>query len=130
MGVAAYFEGGLFFKAYNPWIILFGALASSSDTMMRLIYQKYKSNERKLADQGIIDIEKDFRADGPQPMSFKMFMDREFGLGIIPEIALISAIFKVLDIAVIYCLFYYGAAFVVNMVIYVRKAVAVEKSAR
>ncbi len=130
MGVAAYFEGGLFFKAHNPWIILLGALASSSDTMMRLIYQKYKNNERKLADQGIIEVEKDFRTDGAQPMSLKMFIDREFGLGIIPEIALISAIFKVLDIAVLYCLFYYGTAFVVNTVIYVRKAVAISKKHR
>lgn len=123
MGIAAYFQGGPLVKAGNPWIILIGALASSSDTMMRLIYQKYKSTERKMADQGIVEIETDFRAEGEQPVSLKAIIDREFGLGIIPEIVLLASIFGFLDIAVIYCFCFYGSAFVVNLFIYVRKAI-------
>ena len=122
MGIAAYFEGGILFKAGNPWIILIGALASSSDTMMRLVYQKYNNTARKLADQGIIERESDFRIDGEQKDTLMTVIDREFGLGIIPEIVLLAAIFNVLDIAVIYCFLYYGGSFAVSTLIYVRKA--------
>ena len=128
MGVAAYFQGGVLIEAGNPWIILIGALASSSDTMMRLVYQKYKNTERKLADQGIVKIEEDFRADGDQPFSIKTVIDREFGLGIIPELALLASIFEFLDIVVIYCFCFYGSAFVVNLFIYVRKAIKQSKT--
>ncbi len=127
VGFAAYQEGGLLFEQGNPWIILLGALASSSDTMMRLVYQKYKNTERKMADQGIVEIETDFRADGDQHTSIKTIIDREFGLGIIPEIFLLTSIFHVLDLAVIYCLCFYGSAFLANLFIYVRKAIKKSK---
>ena len=128
LGFAAYQEGGLLFEQGNPWIILLGALASSSDTMMRLIYQKYKNTERKMADQGIVEIESDFRAEEEQPTSIKTIIDREFGLGIIPEIFLLASIFHVLDLAVIYCFCFYGFAFLVNLFIYVRKAIKKSKT--
>ena len=127
MGIAAYFQGGLLIDAGNPWIILIGALASSSDTMMRLIYQKYKNTERKLADQGIVEVETDFRAEGERPVSIKTIMDREFGIEIIPEMALIASIYNFLDIVVVYCFCFYGAAFLANLFIYVRKAIIKSK---
>ena len=123
MGIAAFFEGGILFEAGSPWIILIGALASSSDTMMRLVYQKYNNTARKLADQGIIERENDFRVDGEQKDTLMTVIDREFGLGIIPEIALVCSIFHALDITVIYCFLYYGGSFVVSTLIYVRKAI-------
>lgn len=123
MSIAAYFEGGLLFEKGNPWIIFIGTLASSSDTMMRLIYQKYKNTERKLADEGIIKLEEDFRSQNSDPKSIMTIIDREFGLGIIPEIALVCSIFHKLDIVVIYCFLYYGGSFVLSTMIYVRKAV-------
>lgn len=123
MGIATYFQGGFFIDAGNPWIILIGALASSSDTMMRLVYQKYKNTERKLADQGILEIETDFREEGEQPVSIKTIIDREFGIELIPEIALLASIFNFLDLVVIYCFCFYGTAFVANMYIYIRKAI-------
>ena len=127
MGVAAYFRGGILIETGNPWIILIGALASSSDTMMRLVYQKYKNTERKLADQGIVKIEEDFRTEGNQPFNIKTVIDREFGLGIIPELALLGSIFCFLDIVVIYCFCFYGSAFVANLFMYVRKAIKQSK---
>lgn len=66
MSVAVYFEGGLFVPPGVPWIILIGALGSSSDSIMRLIYQKYKNTERDMADRGIIKIESDVRTDHTQ----------------------------------------------------------------
>ena len=127
MGVAAYFQGGILIEAGNPWIILIGALASSSDTMMRLVYQKYKNTERKLADQGIVKIEEDFRTEGDQPFSIKALIDREFGLALILNILPFASIFNFLDIVVIYCFCFYGSAFVVNLFIYVRKAIKQSK---
>lgn len=101
MGIAVYFEGGILFKAGNPWIIHIGALASSSDTMMRLVYPKYNNAARKLSDQGIIERERDFRIDGEPKDTLMTVVDREFGLGLIIVIILLSALFKVLDIALI-----------------------------
>lgn len=118
MGIAVYFEGGLIFTPGNPWIILIGALASSSDTMMRLVYQKYNNNACKLVEQGIIKQEADFRTDNKL-----MNLVSRFGLGVIPEIVLFAAIFKVLDIAIIYYLFYYGGSFVLSTMLLVRKAI-------
>ncbi len=126
-GFAAYQEGGLLFEQGNPWIILLGALASSSDTMMRLIYQKYKNTERKMADQGIVAVERDFRSDGDQPTSIKTIIDREFGLDLIIVIFLLASIFHFFDLAVIYCVCFYGSAFLVNLFIYIRKAVKASK---
>ena len=59
MGISVYFSGGAIVDKHCIWIVLLGALASTSDTLMRLIYQKYKSTERELADEGIIEIEND-----------------------------------------------------------------------
>lgn len=41
IGFNVYQTGGIIFYAESPWIILLGALAGSSDSLMRLIYQKY-----------------------------------------------------------------------------------------
>lgn len=123
LGFASYVEGGLLIQAGNPWIILAGAIASSSDTLMRLIHQKYKNVERKLADQKIIEIEEDFRGDQEPPTTLKTVIEREFGLGIIMELTLVASLFKALDLVVLYSLLYFGGAFVVTVFTYVRKAV-------
>jgi len=124
IGIAVYFEGGLIFNAYNPWIILLGALASSSDTLMRLIYQKYKNTERKLADSGIVEIEKDDRTDINKVNDIKVRIESDLGIGgILPMLILICAIFKKLDLVVLYCLCYYGLSFVVVSFIYIKKAI-------
>lgn len=123
MGVAVFFEGGLFVTAGCPWIILVGALASSSDSLMRLIYQKYKNTERDMADKGIVKIENDVRTDHSQVGSFRVRVEAELGIGgLLPIAILIASIFKALDLVVIYCFLYYGASCVLASLIYVRKA--------
>lgn len=127
MGLAVYFEGGLLFDKENPWIIFIGALASSSDTMMRLIYQKYKNTERKLLDKGILKPEADFRDHNSNSNSFISIVDSEFGIGIIPVFIIFASIFGALDLVVIYCLCYYGLSFIVSTFIYIKKSIKKSK---
>ena len=124
MGVATYFEGGILIPAGRPWIILIGALASSSDSLMRLIYQKYKNTERDMADKGIVKIENDVRMDHSQVGSFRVRVEAELGIGgLLPIAILLAAIFKSLDIIVIYCFLYYGVSCLLASLIYIRKAI-------
>lgn len=123
ISIAVYFEGGLIIEKGTPWIVFIGAIASSSDTMMRLIYQKYKNTERKLADEGILKLEEDFRSQNSSTKNLMSIIDREFGLDIIVVMVLICSIFNTLDIAVIYCFIYYGISFVLSTLVYVRKAI-------
>lgn len=124
MGVAVYFEGGLFVQEGSPWIILIGALASSSDSLMRLIYQKYKNTERDMADRGIIKVENDVRTDHSQVGSFRVRVEAELGIGgLLPIAILFAAIFQTLDVIVLYCFMYYGASCLLAAMIYIRKAI-------
>lgn len=124
MGVAAYFEGGLFVPEGSPWIILIGALASSSDSLMRLVYQKYKNTERDMADRGIIEIENDVRTDHSQVGSFRVRVEAELGIGgLLPIAILFASIFRALDLIVLYCFLYYGVSCMVATLMYIRKAI-------
>lgn len=120
---SVYFEGGCFFNAGNPWIILMGAFASSSDTMMRLMYHKYEQCHQALIKAGVMPEEIDEHRDINNVGNWKIRIEHELGLdGFIPLFVLICAIFRVLDIAVIYFLLYYGGAFICSYLTFVRKA--------
>lgn len=124
MGMAVFFEGGVFIQEGCPWIILLGALASSSDSLMRLIYQKYKNTERDMADKGIVKIENDVRTDHSKVGSFRVRVEAELGIGgLLPIAILIASTCKALDIIVIYCFLYYGASYFFAILVYVKKAV-------
>lgn len=123
MGVAVYFEGGILVPTGCPWIILIGAIASSSDSLMRLIYQKYKNTEREMADKGIVKIENDVRMDHSQVGNFRVRVEAELGIGgLLPIAILLATIFKALDIIVVYCFLYYGASCLLASLLYVRRA--------
>lgn len=123
LGFAAYNEGGVFFSKGNPWIILIGAFASSSDTMMRLIYHKYKENERELADIGVLKVENDVFKDHSKVGSWKVRLNMEMGIAsFLMALIIITTFLNALDIAVLYCFFYYGSSFIGTYVVYVRKA--------
>ena len=108
---------------------MIGALASSSDSLMRLIYQKYKYTEIDMADKGIVKIEKDVRTDHNQVGSLRVRIEAELGVGgILPLAILIATVFKALDIVVVYCFLYYGLSFVLATLIYVKKAIAVSNN--
>ena len=124
MGVALYFDGGLMVGPGAFWFILIGAIASSSDSLMRLIYQKYKNTERKLADLKVVEIGYDQRNDTSQVGSLRVRIENELGIGgILPFAVLMATIFHALDILLLYCFCYYGLSFLVSVVIYSKKAI-------
>lgn len=125
MSFAVYFDGGLLIPKFCPWILLIGALASSSDSLMRLIYQKYKNTERDMADKGIVKIENDVRTDHNQVGSLRVRIEAELGIGgLLPIAILIATIYNSLDLVIVYCFLYYGLSFVLATLIYVKKAIA------
>ena len=123
LGVAVFCTGGILVKAGNLWMIYLGALASASDTLMRLVYQKYKNTERDLQDKGIIEPEKDVREDHNQVGNIRVRLELELGIaGILPVAILVSSIIGTLDIIIIYSLCYYGGAFLLTLLKYIRNA--------
>ena len=109
-------------------IILVGALGTTSDTMMRLIYQKYKSCERELQDKGILQVEYDQRIDENATTSLLVRLEEWLGIGgYLAIFILLAAIFNALDIIVFYCFCYYGGSFVVMTLKYCRKAIKLAK---
>ena len=128
MGVAVYFEGGVLIPAGMPWIIVMGALASSSDSLMRLVYQKYRNEERNMTFQGILRPTTDAQKEIGWATRIKVIVNFEFGIGgIIPLFILIAAIFHALDLSVIYCFFYYSGSFVFVVFGYVKTAIKQER---
>lgn len=125
LGIAAYQNDGLIFSANSTIIIIIlGVLASTSDTLMRLIYQKYKSTERELVDQGKMKAEIEKRTDEKQTKSLLVHLEADFGVGgILPILVLLAAIFKAYDIVVIYCFVYYVGSGILMSFKYVSKAI-------
>ena len=130
MGVTVYYNGGLLVEKEWFWIILIGAFASTADTLMRLIYQKYKNTERDMADKGIIQVENDVRTDHSQVGSLRVRIESALGIGgILPVAILLGQIFHFLDIVVIYCFLYYGMSCIVSSLLHIRKAMKKTKEA-
>ncbi len=128
MGVAVYQEGGYLFKSGNVVIIILGAFASSADSLMRLIYQKYKNTEAELATQGVIQVEYDRRLDNSQTESWRVRLESWMGIdGVLNIFILIATIVNALDLAVLYCLLYYGGACVYSVCNIIRKAVRIAR---
>lgn len=128
IGVSTYFNGGILIEKGCIWIVLLGALASSSDSLMRLIYQKYKNTERDMADKKIIEMENDKRTDHSQVRSLRVRIESELGIGgILPIAILIATIFNCLDIVTMYCFFYYGFSCIIVSLQYIRKAIKKSK---
>ena len=129
MGFAAYYDGGLLVKAGTPWILFAGALASMSDTLMRLIYQKYRATEREMAEKGLIQEEADKRTDHSQVNSLRVRIEQDLGIGgILPLLILVGTAFHALDLVIFYCLLYYGGSCAAVTLSYIRKARRAEKA--
>ncbi|MGN1217752.1 MAG: CDP-alcohol phosphatidyltransferase family protein [Phocaeicola sp.] len=124
LGFSTYLRGGLLVEKGCVWMILMGALASSSDSMMRLIYQKYRAVERELADAGLLEIEKDVQKDHSEVRNIKVRIRQELGIGgLLPLSILIATILGCQDIIVMYCFIYYGGSAFVVSVSHIRKAI-------
>ena len=129
LGVNAFFNGGIIIPKECMWMVFIGALASTGDTLMRLIYQKYKSTERDLADKGIVKIGYDKRKDTSQSTSLLVRIESEFGVGgILPLMVLIGVLAKIMDIVVIYSFAYYFFSCLVMSSKYIFKAIKTTKT--
>lgn len=118
-----YTYGGLLFPQGNVYIVLLGALGSSSDTLMRLIYQKYQANSRDLQSRGIIPSERDVRTEHSSVGSLRVRLEMELGVaGLIPVLAIICTWLGCLDILVIYMALYYGGSCLLATSLYTNKA--------
>ncbi len=128
MGFSIYNLGGVFFKKENVYIILIGSFASISNTLMRLIYQKYKNVEKRLTEEGIIRKAEDFSGNHNKLNNIIVRIDSELGLGALCcLILLILAIFRALDIMVLFYFIYYGSACLISTLIYIKKSVRATK---
>ncbi len=124
MGWSVYQTGGVFVESGCVWMIMLGALASSADTMMRLIYQKYKATVIEMVRCGYIQNVKDKRTDHSEVTSFRVRIESELGIGgILPCLILCATVFNALDIVVMYCFLYYGGSCVIASLLHVKKAI-------
>lgn len=123
IGVAVYHEGGIIIPPHHYWMIILGAYTSSCDTLMRLIYQKYKATEMDLAKQGILEISYDKRTDETQTGSWKVRLESWLGIDGLLNIGIfVATIFHGLDLILFYCALYYGGAFCASTIKIVRDA--------
>ncbi len=129
MGVCVFIRGGMFFGAGTLWLLILGVLASEGDTLMRLVYQKYKNVERSMEDEGLIARENDVRTDHGKVGSLRVRIEAELGIGgLIPLLVLLTTIFHCLDIAVLYCAVYYCGSCIAMVSMYILKAIKKTKS--
>lgn len=128
MGIAVYFEGGLLVENGVVWMVFIGALASTADTLMRLIYQKYKATEREEAEKGAIEVSYDQRKDHDQVGSLRVKIEQDLGIGgILPVMILLGTIFHALDVVLLYMFAYYELSCLAITLIYIRKALKAGK---
>lgn len=129
MAFAVYYDGGLFLDPGWIWILLIGALSSTGDTLMRLIYQKYLNSERELIDKGVLVPEKDIFKDHNQVTSLSVFFVETMGIGgILPSIIFLATIFYALDLVLFYCFIYYFGSGILMSIKYILKAIKKSKS--
>lgn len=119
MGFSAYNTGGVIFAPGNPYVILMGALAGSSDSLMRLLYQKFLNST---VAQGVVVN----RSEDPEQQGgingIRMRMDSYVSLGgFLPLAVLLASIFNGLDVVVVLWLAYYGLTLVASALHLVRK---------
>lgn len=121
MGYCSCKSGGLIFSQGDYRIILIGAIAGSSDSLMRLLYQKFKNSSMLLG----IDVN---TSEDPEQESginrIRMKIDAYISLGgFLPIVTLIAALFNALDVVVLVWSLYYALVFVASAIYLARKTV-------
>lgn len=124
LGEAIYGEDSLFFKAGNPWIFFICALTSILEPLMRLIYHMYNAEQISLVEVGIMPNETYTVRDHSQIGNWKMTVCQLVGIGgILPLIILLYAIFRVLDLVILFVLVCNLLTFIYYLLLYARKAI-------
>lgn len=125
MGFSVFQEGGVFVSKGCVSMILMGAFGSTGDTLMRLVYQKYKATARELIDEGIIQGFEDKRTEHSQVESLSVKIDQALGIGgWLPLLILFSTLLRCIDVVVVYCFIYYLGSCVVVTLQHIRKAMS------
>jgi len=129
-GVAAYYTSVHIPTDDRFLLVLIGALGGVTDIFARLIYQKYTCNEifanRKI---GVTEISRENDTVDRKNWESNIFLflrlliDRELGIaGFYPPLLLIGVIFNVLDIIVALYALYHIMAFLLILIVFMRKA--------
>lgn len=119
IGYCSYFSGGGLIPAGDPLIILIGALAGSSDSLMRLCFQKYQNSSSK---QGL-DVsvsENPEEETGINKIRIKIDAYVSLG-GFLPVAVLIAASLNCLDLVCIIWAVYYVCVFALSFIYLVKK---------
>lgn len=119
MGYCAYQLGGLLFEAGDPRVILIGALSGSSDSLMRLLFQKHLNSSFA---QGLAVN----RSEDPEKQRginrIRMKVDAYVSLGgFLPLVVLLGSCFGFLDIVCCLWFAYYGLTFIASALYLVAK---------
>ena len=121
-------NGGLLFPSGDYLILIIGSIAAQSDTLMRLVFQKYRNCEVELINNGIISKTDGKSRKEEDSSSLIVRIEMELGLaGVLPLIIMICTIFGKLDIVVIYCFIYYFGSCFLSILKYVYKAIKFSK---
>lgn len=125
LGMSVYFtEGaGVIFHNGNAWVIFAGAMASASDTLMRLIYQKYQNVAGELSAKNIIPPHREKRTEHEYSASLRVRLEQWPGIGgLLVPLIFACALFNALDLIVIYMVIYYCGGAAVMITFYTVKA--------
>lgn len=127
IGMCVYRTGGLLFTPENPWAIYLGALAGSSDSLMRLLYQKFLNSTWE---QGV----NASHSNDPQKESginrLRMKIDGYLSLGgSIPIALVVASILGWLDLVVIFWLVYYGLTLIATSLYLMHKTFVANREA-
>ena len=123
IGMCAYYVGGLFIDQGYVWCVVLGALASVGNTLMRLIYQKFRNVEFEMGKHPV-----DPKKDEKQTNTLKERIDQDFGVGgIIPIFLLIASFINAYDIVLIYCFVYYFGSCVAMIAKFIWKTIKISQ---
>ena len=126
MGFYVCNTGGVLIPPGKPWIVLVGAMAGSSDSLMRLIYQKFQNSAHQ---QGLLVNQSEDPDQEHGINRLRMKVDQNISLGgILPIAVLCGVIFRFIDVVVCAWGFYYAASFLASTMFLVRKTVACNES--
>lgn len=120
LGWSVYCQGGFIFQKNDGLIVLIGAIAGISDTMMRLFYQKMKCNSYELQNEEHM---MEYSQNSKSKLSkIHTIIESELGLGGWNMIAiLMCALTTSFDLYIIFYLVFYGGMFLSSTVYLIKK---------
>lgn len=128
LGMYTFENGGLFIEQQCLWMMLAGALAGLSDTMMRLIYHKYKEVTLHMISLGVVEKFNDERNDHSKVNSIRVRIESDWGIGgFLPLMTLLAVVLDATDLLLAYCILYFGGACIVTVGLFTYKAMKYEK---